>query len=94
MINPEFISKIINNLDTSKSTEQGDIPTKIIKDNKFFFSYFISASFNNSVTNGVFPQCCMHDQLLIWYFEKITMIRYCQNITVDLEKGLAHNIAY
>ena len=25
---------------------------------------------------------------------KITLISYCQNISADLEKGLAHNIAY
>ena len=55
LINPEWISKIINNLDTLKATQQGDIPTKIIKDNKDLFSYFISASFNNTVTKSVFP---------------------------------------
>ena len=49
MINPEYMSKIINNLDTSKTTQLGDIPTKIIKDNKELFSYFISASLNNAV---------------------------------------------
>ena len=31
LINPECISKIINNLDTSKDANQGDIPAKIIK---------------------------------------------------------------
>ena len=36
-INPECVSKIINNLDTSKATYQGDIPTKIIKDSKDLF---------------------------------------------------------
>ena len=55
LINPEYISKIINNLDTSKAQQQGDIPTKIIKDNKDLFSYFISASFNNAVNKGAFP---------------------------------------
>ena len=62
MINPECISKIINNLDTSKATQQGDIPTKIlkIKDNKDIFSYFISASFNNAVNKGVFPDKLKH----------------------------------
>ena len=55
MINPECISKIINNLDTSKVTQQGDIPTKIIKDDKDLSSYFISASFNNAVNKGVSP---------------------------------------
>ena len=62
LINPECISKIINNLDTSKATQQGDIPTKIlkIKDNKDIFSYFISASFNNAVNKGVFPDKLKH----------------------------------
>ena len=45
----------INNLDTSKATQQGDIATKIIKDNKDLCSYFISASFNNAVDKGLFP---------------------------------------
>ena len=37
LINPECISKIINNLDSSKATQEGDIPTKVIKDNKDIF---------------------------------------------------------
>ena len=37
LINPEFIKKIINNLDSSKATQQGDIPAKVIKDNKDIF---------------------------------------------------------
>ena len=53
LINPECMSKIINNLLTSKATKQGDIPTKIVKDNKDLFSYVISASFNNAVNKGV-----------------------------------------
>ena len=59
MINPECISKIINNLDTSKATQQGDIPTKIINV-KDIFSYFISASFGNAVKKGVFPDELKH----------------------------------
>ena len=60
LINSECISKIINNLDTSKVTQQGDISTKIIKDNKDHFSYFISASFSNAVNKGVFPDELKH----------------------------------
>ena len=37
LINPECISKIINNLDSSKATQQVDIPTNTIKDNKNLF---------------------------------------------------------
>ena len=60
LINPECSSKIINNLDTSKATQQGDIPTKIIKDNKDLFLYFIFASFYNAVNKGVFPDELKH----------------------------------
>ena len=54
LINPERITKIINNLYKSKGTQQGDIPTKIIKDNTDLFSYFISASFNNAINKAVY----------------------------------------
>ena len=40
LINPECIKKIINNLDSSKATQQGDIPAKVIKDNKEFFTFY------------------------------------------------------
>ena len=124
MINPEYISKIINNLDTSKTTQQGDIPTKIIKDNKEIFSYFISTSFNNAVNKDFFPDELKYADIKPIYKKelrnekenykrvsilpnlskslnvvcminlKITLIGYCQNISADLEKGLAHNTAY
>ena len=55
LTNSESMSTIINNLDTSKATEQVDIPVKLIKDNKDLFSYFISGSFNNAANNDVFP---------------------------------------
>ena len=54
-MNPECKSKIIKNVDASKATQQGDIPTKIIKDNTDLISCFISVSFNNAVNKGVFP---------------------------------------
>ena len=60
MINPECISKILNNLVTSKATHRGDIPTKIIKESKSLFLYFISASFSNAVNKGVFPDKLKH----------------------------------
>ena len=55
LINPECISKIIYNLDTSKATQQGHIPTKIIKYNKDLFSCLFSASLKNAVNKDVFP---------------------------------------
>ena len=63
LINPECLCKIINNLDTLRATQQGDIPTKIMKDNKEFFSYFISASFSNAVNKGVIPVKLKHTDI-------------------------------
>ena len=43
-ISNDGLSKIINNLDTLKTTQQDDITTKTNKDNKDLSPYFISAS--------------------------------------------------
>ena len=45
----------MHNLYTSKVTQQGEIPAKILNDNKDLFSYFISESFNNAVNERIFP---------------------------------------
>ena len=60
MIDTEWISQIKNNPDTSEATQQGDITTKNIKDDKNLFSYFISVSFNNALNKGVFPDELKH----------------------------------
>ena len=41
-------------------TEQGDIPAKVIKDDKDLFPYFVFASFKNAVNKGVFPDGLYH----------------------------------
>ena len=58
--NTECVSKITKNLDKSKATKQSDISTKFIKDNKDLFSYFIFATFNNTVNKHVFPDDLKH----------------------------------
>ena len=60
LINPGCISKIINNLDTSRATQQGHIPAKFIKYNKELFSYVISPSLSNAVNKGVFLDKLKH----------------------------------
>ena len=108
LINPECISKIINNLDTSKASQQGDIPTKIIKDNKDIFSYFIFASFNNAVNKGVLPDVLKHADIKPIYkkesrnekenYRPVSILpnlsKMFERCMYDLEKSLAHNIAY
>ena len=60
-VSPEYISKIINNLDASKAFQQDDIPTKILKDNSDLYSHFIAANYNNGLENGgIFPDQLKH----------------------------------
>ena len=40
--------KILHNIDSRKATQQGHIPVRIIKWNKFTFSKFLTETFNNS----------------------------------------------
>ena len=48
LIDPECINKIINNLHTSKATQQDGIPTKITKGNKDLLLFYFCK----------FKQCC------------------------------------
>ena len=50
----ETINKI-NSLDTSKSTQSEDIPSKIIKDNADIFANFILQNFSKCIIGGRFP---------------------------------------
>ena len=41
-VNPDKMLKILQNIDSKKATQQGDIPVRIIKENKFTFSKILS----------------------------------------------------
>ena len=58
MINHECISSYLAS--SYLVTEQGDIPAKVIKDDKDLFPYFVFASFKNAVNKGVFPDGLYH----------------------------------
>ena len=47
--------KIIENIDSKKATKQGDIPVRIMKENKFTFSKVLSEIFNFYIDNNTFP---------------------------------------
>ena len=46
--------KILQNIDSEKATQQGDIPVRIIKENKFTFSKILSEMFNFYIDNNTF----------------------------------------
>ena len=45
----------ILSLESTKVSQDTDIPTKIIKDNADIFSDFLLSDFNNSITTSIFP---------------------------------------
>ena len=45
-VNADKMLKIIENIDSKKATQQGDIPVNIIKENKLTFSKVLSEIFN------------------------------------------------
>ena len=47
--------QIIQNIDSKKATQQGDIPVRIIKENKFTFSKISSERFNFYIDSNTFP---------------------------------------
>ena len=54
-VTKEEVLKEIGNLDTTKSSQVADIPTKIIKQNLDIFVSFIWKTFNNIVDSSTFP---------------------------------------
>ena len=46
--------KILQNIDSKKATQQGNIPVRIIKENKFTFSKILSEMFNFQIDNNTF----------------------------------------
>ena len=54
-VNPDKMLKIIENIYSKKATQRGDIPVRIIKENKFIFSKVLSEIFNFYIDNNTFP---------------------------------------
>ena len=47
--------KIIENIDSKKAAQHGNIPVRIIKENKFIFPKVLSEIFNFYIDNNTFP---------------------------------------
>ena len=54
-VDKKQILKEILNLDSTKTSQDTDIPTKSIKDNADIFSDFLLSGFNDSITTPIFP---------------------------------------
>ena len=56
--------KIISQLNTAKTCQNADTPTKIIKLNKDIFAKFISNNFNHCIDEGKFPYELKHADVI------------------------------
>ena len=56
-IKRDDVLKKIKSLDRSKSSQNGDVPTKIIKENAELFTDFIHSALNEAIQSENFPSC-------------------------------------
>ena len=56
--------KVINNLNVAKSCQINDIPTKVIKRNKYIFANSITDHFNYCTAYGEFPDELKHSDII------------------------------
>ena len=47
--------KTTNNFDTSKASQQSDVPTKILKQNSYYFARYFCGNINQRVSKSIFP---------------------------------------
>ena len=47
--------KKVNTLDTAKTSQQSDIPPKILKQNSDYFAEYFYANINQGVSKSIFP---------------------------------------
>ena len=62
--NVDEVMKIISQLNTAKTCQNADNPTKILKLNKDIFAKFISNNFNHCIDEGEFPYELKHAGLV------------------------------
>ena len=73
-VEKEEILKEILSLDSTKVSQDTDIPTKIIKDNADIFSDFLLSGFNNSITTSILSST-LKQAILTAVFKKGEKIR-------------------
>ena len=74
-VDKEEILKEILSLDSTKVSQDADIPTKIIKDNTDIFSDFLLSGFNNSITTSFIFSSTLKQAILTAVFKKGEKIR-------------------
>ena len=67
--------KISENIDPKSATQQGDIPARIIKENKLTFSKILSEMFNFYIYNNTFPNGFKKVKLSLFIRKMILLIK-------------------
>ena len=75
-VNPDKMLKIIENIDSKKATQHGDIPVRIIKENKFIFSKVLSEIFNFYIDNNTFPNGLKKADIKLVYKKDVPFDHY------------------
>ena len=60
---------------TSKATQQGYIPKKVVRANKGLFSCFISSSFKSVVNKAIFPEELKHADITLDLINSLSFIK-------------------
>ena len=55
LVTYDDVSKIVNTLDTTKASQQSDIPTKILKQNSHYFAGYFYENINQCISKSIFP---------------------------------------
>ena len=74
-VNPNKMLKIIENIDSKKATQQGDISVRIIKENKFTFSKVLSKIFNLYIDSNTFPNGLKKADINVFIRKMIFLIK-------------------
>ena len=74
-VDPDKMLKIIENIDSEKVTQHGDIPVRIIKENKFIFSKVLSEIFNFYIDNNTFPNGLKKADITLFTRKMILLIK-------------------
>ena len=51
----DILKKNNNNLDTTKSSQKCDVPTKILKQNSDYFTRYLCGNINQCISKSMFP---------------------------------------
>ena len=90
----EEVSKVIWNLNSKKSCQTSDTPTKIIKLNSDIFSNSIYKHFNYCIDKGEFPSDLKHADIVLGYKKCANITNAQKKKTIDLQASYQTSLKF